>query len=64
MLHHFPGTRGTLDPKRYTPTDSRSDRSNEVSTLQELKAHLGELVEESIAKNSGRIVKNIGDGTR
>lgn len=41
---------------------SRLMRSNEVGTLQELKTHLGELFEHSITKNSGRVVKNIGDG--
>ena len=41
---------------------SRLMRSNEVGTLRELKAHLSELVEESIVSSSGRIVKNIGDG--
>lgn len=41
---------------------SRLMRSNEVGTLQALKAHLNEMIEVRIADHSGRIVKHTGDG--
>lgn len=41
---------------------SRLMRSNEVGTLQALKTHQGELIDEKITEHSGRIVKLTGDG--
>ncbi len=41
---------------------SRLMRSNEVGTLQALKAHRSELVDGKITEYSGRIVKHTGDG--
>ena len=41
---------------------SRLMRSNEVGTLQALKAHRSEVIDGLMASHSGRIVKNTGDG--
>lgn len=41
---------------------SRLMRSNEVGTLQALKAHRSELIDSKITEYSGTIVKHTGDG--
>lgn len=41
---------------------SRLMRSNEVGTLQTLKAHQSELIDDRISSHSGRVIKRTGDG--